>query len=98
MTNPARDVPFAMVSSLVVNAIMGFAFLLAILFTMGDPLLAIQSPTGYPIVEIFRHVTGSNAGAIAMSCAICTMATLATIPLLASAARVLWAFARDQGT
>ena len=97
MSNPAYGVPIAIVSSLLLNSVMGFAFLLAILFTMGDPAAAATSTTGYPIIEIFYHVTGNTRGATAMASAIVVMASLATIPLIASAARVLWAFAREEG-
>lgn len=97
MHNAAYGVPIAIIGSLLLNSALGFAFLLAILFTTGDPMAAISTPTGFPIIEIFRHVTSSVQAASAMSSAIVVMASLATIPLVASAARVLWAFARDSG-
>ncbi|KAF9774833.1 hypothetical protein IL306_007137 [Fusarium sp. DS 682] len=97
MKNPEVGIPYAMVGSVVLNSFLGFCFLIALLFCMGDITSALQTKTGFPIVEIFYNITGSHAGATAMPAVVVLMASLATIPLLASAARVMWAFARDQG-
>jgi amino acid transporter len=97
MQNPEIGIPYAMVGSVVLNSFMGFCFLIAVLFCMGDITTALQTTTGFPILEIFYNITGSLQAASAMSSAVILMASLATIPLLASAARVMWAFARDQG-
>jgi amino acid transporter len=97
MHNPERGVPYAMIGSVALNSVLGFAFLIAVLFCMGDIQSALATTTGFPIIEIFYNITGSTGAASAMSSAIVLMASLATIPLLASAGRVMWAFARDQG-
>jgi len=95
MTDPAIGVPRAMIGSLVINGTMGFAFLLAVLFCMGDIASAYETATGFPIIQMFYTITGSLSAATAMSTAVVLMATLATIPLVVSAARTLWALARD---
>ncbi|KAF4971710.1 hypothetical protein FSARC_1509 [Fusarium sarcochroum] len=97
MQNPETGVPYAMVGSVVLNGLLGFSFLIALLFCMGDITAALETTTGFPIIEIFYNITGSIRASTAMSSAVVLMASLATIPLLASAARVMWAFARDQG-
>lgn len=97
MHNAATGVPRAMVSAVVINGALGFAFLVAILFCMGDIASALDTNTGFPIIQIFYNITGSKGAASAMSSAVVLMASLSTIPLVASAARVMWAFARDQG-
>lgn len=98
MDNPAVGVPTAMVGSVVINGLTGFAFLLTILFCTQDFEAALASPTRYPIMEIFRQATrGSLVGGTVMSAFIALMATHATIPLMAAASRMVWAFARDKG-
>ncbi|KAF5534410.1 HNM1-choline permease [Fusarium mexicanum] len=97
MNNAEMGVPRAMVGCLVVNGPLGFAFLLVILFFMGDISAALATPTGFPIIEIFLHMTGSVAAATTMTAMITVMACLSTVPLLTAAARIMWAFARDQG-
>ncbi|KAM0437805.1 hypothetical protein ACHAPT_002170 [Fusarium lateritium] len=95
--NPETGVPYAMIGGVALNSMLGFAFLVAVLFCMGDIQSALETTTGFPIIEIFYNITGSTRAASAMSSAVVLMASLATIPLLASAGRVMWAFARDQG-
>jgi choline transport protein len=95
MPDPAVGVPRAMIGSLVLNGVLGFAFILVVLFCMGDIASVFETNTGFPIIQVFVNVTGSNGAATAMSTAIVLMATLATIPLVASAARTLWSLARD---
>ncbi|KAL4925282.1 putative GABA permease [Aspergillus undulatus] len=97
MDNPAVAVPYCMLSSVAINGVMGFAFLLAVLFCMGDMTTALGSPTGYPIIEIFRIVTGSQAASSAMTFTLIFTAWLGTIALIASAARMVWSLARDKG-
>lgn len=98
MSDPAVGVPRAMIGCLLINGTMGFSFLLLILFCMGDVASALNTSTGFPIIQIFYNITGGNAGAAsAMTSAVIIMATLATVPLIASASRTLWAFARDSG-
>ncbi|CAJ0555292.1 Ff.00g053570.m01.CDS01 [Fusarium sp. VM40] len=97
MNNAEMGVPRAMVGCLLVNGPLGFAFLLIILFFMGDISAALATPTGFPIIEIFLHMTGSIAAATTMTAMITVMAILATVPLLTAAARIMWAFARDGG-
>lgn len=86
-----------MIGSLILNGALGFAFLVAILYCMGDFATALATNTGFPIIQIFYQITGNRGTASAMSAAVIVMATLATIPLVASAARVLWSLARDSG-
>ncbi|KAK2924846.1 Fungal transcription factor [Fusarium oxysporum f. sp. vasinfectum] len=97
MNNAEMGVPRAMVGCLLVNGPLGFAFLLIILFFMGDISAALATPTGFPIIEIFLHMTSSVVAATTMTAMITVMACLSTVPLLTAAARIMWAFARDGG-
>lgn len=98
MSNPEVAVPYCMLGSVVLNGSMGFSFLLAILFCMGDMQTALDSATGYPIIEIFYSVTGSKRAGSAMVSMLILTAVLATIALLASTGRMVWSLARDKGT
>lgn len=98
MVNPETAVPYCMLGSLTINDILGFVFLLTILFCMGDMENALDTPTNYPIIEIFRSVTGSSAGSCALTAVLIIAAWLGTIALLASTARMVLSLARDRGT
>jgi amino acid transporter len=97
MTDASMGVPRAMIGSVIINGLMGFGFIIAVLFNMGDLDTVLSTPYGFPIIQIFLNVTSGNVrAATAMASAIVLMASLATIPLILSAARTLWALARDQ--
>lgn len=95
--NPSVVVPRSVMISMMVNGTTGFAMVIAVLFCMGDVDKALNSPTGYPFMEIFLQATGSVAASAAMASLITVLAICATVGLLASTSRVFWSFARDRG-
>lgn len=90
-------VPQALITSVTLNGVLGFGFLIALLYSCGNLDTTLQTPTGYPIIQIFYAATGSNAATTAMICGIVASAIAAVLALLASASRTTWAFARDNG-
>lgn len=90
-------VPQSMVIALVISGALTMAFSIAILFGVGDIQLALQSPTHYPIIQIFHTATRSKGATTAIICTLISTLTFTTFGLLASASRLAWAFARDKG-
>lgn len=97
ISNASTVVPRTMIATTAVNGVLGFAALMAILFCAGNVENAEMSPTGYPFIEIFYQATNSAGGATAMVCVILALVSFATISLIATASRMTWAFARDNG-
>jgi choline transport protein len=95
--NASTVVPQTMLASLAINGMLAFGMLLAVLFCMGDITAAVQSPTGYPFIEIFTQATASRAGATAMTSIVTALAFCAIIAALAGSSRMTWSFARDRG-
>ncbi|KAF2186370.1 amino acid transporter-like protein [Zopfia rhizophila CBS 207.26] len=87
--------PWAMLGSILINGVTGFAMLIAILFCIGDIEAALNTPTGYPFIEILTQGSRSIGGGTALSSLLVTMFICATLGIVASASRQLWAFARD---
>jgi len=83
--------------SVVLNGILGFSMILAVLFCIGDIDSALSTSTGYPFMEIFLQATNSVAGSAAMAAIITVLALCATVGLLASTSRMFWSFSRDRG-
>ncbi|KAE8164610.1 amino acid/polyamine transporter I [Aspergillus tamarii] len=96
MKSPRADIPIAMIGTILINGTMGFGFLVAILFCMGDLNTALDTTTGYPIIEIFYNITRNTRSATALCSTIVIMAGLASISLLTSASRMVWVLARDK--
>jgi choline transport protein len=95
MDNPSRNVPIAMIGSVVVNGVLGLVFCLVLLFSLGDLDDLLTTATGFPSIQLFLNVTNSHAGATIMTIMICSTATAANSAGLTSTSRTAWAFARD---
>ncbi|KAL3703931.1 hypothetical protein TMatcc_009621 [Talaromyces marneffei ATCC 18224] len=95
--NAGETLPKAMMSAVVVNAVLGFVMLVTICFTLGDVDSILASPTGYPFIQVFFNSTGSYAGTNVMTAILILTLTASTITEVATASRQLWSFARDNG-
>lgn len=98
ISNPAVNVPRAIVFSVLLNGTLGIAMLIATLFCLGDAETVLDTPTHYPFMEIFRQAVENLPGALTMSALISILNMCATISFVATASRMTWAFARDRGT
>lgn len=95
--NAAVVVPTTMMWSMVVSGALCFGISIAILFCIGDVEKALSTPTGFPIIEIFFNATQSYAATNAMVSALIISMVFSSLGLMASASRLIWAFARDDG-
>lgn len=85
-----------MVGSVVANGMIGLVYCIVLLFSLGDLNSLLDSPTGFPFVQLFANVTKSNAGATVMVLVISLIAVAANAAGLTSTSRTFWAFARDE--
>jgi choline transport protein len=83
--------------AIAVNGFFGFLMMITFCFTLGDPLAAIGSLTGYPFIQVFYSGTGSLAGASIMVAIMVVTITSSVISTLATVSRQSWSFARDGG-
>lgn len=95
--NPSVNVPRSMMTGITLNGFLGFGMLLAVLFCLGDVDAALQTPTGFPFIEIFQQGVGTVGGATAMTTIVVALGICGTIGFLASSSRMTWAFSRDRG-
>ncbi|RJE20120.1 Amino acid permease [Aspergillus sclerotialis] len=96
-SNASVAIPRAILLSVLINGTLGFTMLIAVLFCMGDVKAAINTPTGYPYIEIFHQATDSISGALGMSSILLIIAICSVIGMLAATSRQFWSFARDRG-
>ncbi|PWY76979.1 GABA transporter [Aspergillus heteromorphus CBS 117.55] len=95
--NAARVVPQSIIASAFVNGALGFGMILSTLYTMTNFEEAIDSPTGYPFMQIFYMATGSKAGSTVMSAIVPIISAAGAVGSLASSSRMVWSFSRDRG-
>ncbi|KAK7931777.1 hypothetical protein PG985_002489 [Apiospora marii] len=94
----ARNVPLAMVGSVVVNGVMGLIYCIVFLFSISDLDSILSTATGFPYIQLFHDVTRSNIGAtlMALVVAVLAMAGIANMSGATSTSRTMWAFSRDK--
>ncbi|KAI0416382.1 amino acid transporter [Xylaria grammica] len=92
-------VPQSLLYTIFINGALGFAMTIAILFCTTDAEAAIQSADTlyYPFLYIFYNAVKSTTGAGLMAGVILVVLIASSISAYASASRMIWSFARDNG-
>lgn len=71
--NATRNVPIAMVGSVVANGLMGLVYVVVLLFSTGSLETLLATPTGFPFMQIYLDATKSRAGATVISLTLITV-------------------------
>lgn len=90
-----KALPKIIILSVVLNGIMGFAMLLALMFCLGDPMIALSSPSGFAVFEVFKLGQESLTASTALVSLVLILIPLVAMNLLVSCSRIVWALARD---
>jgi len=93
----SRTVPITLLFGYTTNVFLGFFAIVSFIYTLGPLDVALNSPTGYPFIDLFYSGTQSIAAAIVISSLIIILQTAGGIAALAAASRQLWSFARSGG-
>lgn len=88
-------VPRAIFWTIAINAVMGYAMVVVILFTMGSLDDVLNST--YPVMAVLVNATGSIPSSTAMSCGLLIISLSVNLASIASVSRLTWAWARDGG-
>lgn len=97
MKSASKEAPKAIILSVVLGAVTGFAFLLTLCFCIGDIDSTANTTTGVPVIQIFYDSTGSKVGTCFLASMIAVIVLVAGNNLLAEGSRSVYAFARDHG-
>ncbi|KAK8045035.1 hypothetical protein PG993_005059 [Apiospora rasikravindrae] len=92
----ARNVPLAMVGSVVVNGVMGLVYCIVFLFSISNLDSLLSTSTGFPYMQLFLDVSRSPIGATFMSLVVAVLAMVANMSGATSTSRTMWAFSRDR--
>lgn len=93
--NPHREVPKAIVLSVVAAGVTGLFYLIPVLFVLPPVELLLAVSNGQPIGLLFKTVTGSPSGGFGLLFLILGIQLFAGIGALTAASRCTYAFARD---
>lgn len=86
-------VPRAMMWTIAINAVLAYAIIIVILYTMGPLDAALNS--SFPIIEVCMQATGSAKAATAMVCGLLIISLSVNLASVASVSRLTWAWSRD---
>ena len=90
-------IPRSMVWSQFLNGVLGIAMTIIILFGVGDITATLTTKTNYPIIQILLNATKSKAAASVMTSFMAIIGFFSALGIHASASRLTWSFARDNG-
>jgi choline transport protein len=96
VANAAINVPRAILWAMLINGLVGFAMLIAVLYCLGDVDTVLETATGFPFIQVFKDSVGSTAGATVMVAIVLTLTWACAIGITTTASRMTWSFARDK--
>jgi amino acid transporter len=88
--------PKIMIGCVCIGTVTGTIFLIVLLFVAGNIDDVISSAAG-PLLQILKNATNSNAGAICLLIFPLVCMLFATISIMTTSSRMIFAFARDGG-
>jgi choline transport protein len=88
-------VPRSMITSVILNAVMQFAYMITVLFTIGDVDVVSSDPL--PIIQVYYQATGSKPATNLFVVMIAIIIFVSFFNVFASVSRLAWAFSRDNG-
>lgn len=97
LRDASKNLPKAMVSTLLFNGALGFVMLVTLCFSVGNLEDVLSTPTGFPFIQVFYNATLSKGAATVMTCVLVIMSAFCAVTNLATASRQLFSFARDSG-
>ncbi|KAL2859962.1 amino acid/polyamine transporter I [Aspergillus lucknowensis] len=95
--NATSVIPLSIMISIGLNGLMGLGILLVALFSVTNTDHVLNSPTGYPFIQMLLDATNSIPASIAIASIIPITGVATAAGNLAAASRMVWAFARDHG-
>ncbi|WXC56086.1 hypothetical protein SNK03_002023 [Fusarium graminearum] len=92
---PAKTIPKAIISTVLVGVLTAFAFAVAMCYSTDDFESLLTTPTGFPIYALWHQATGSLPGATVLMVALLCVMMSALNAVHQTASRLTWSSARD---
>ncbi|CDS00330.1 hypothetical protein [Sporisorium scitamineum] len=94
---PEKNVPKAMVYSVLIGTVTGLFVTLCFMFSIVDIDGVLSSATGVPYIQSIKNATRSNGATVVLSLFMIVLSMYGAVTSVTVASRVAWAFARDGG-
>jgi hypothetical protein len=76
---------------------MMFAFVICVLYSIGDPDKVLSTPTGLSILEVYYEATNNKHATNFLVIMLAFSMFIGQFNLFASVSRLVWSFATDKG-
>jgi hypothetical protein len=90
-------IPRSIVIAAASNSVMLFAFIICLLFSIGDIDKVANTPTGLPLIEVFYEATKSKNATNFLVSMPAIVLFFTVFNVFASVSRLIWTFAKDKG-
>ncbi|KAK6824944.1 amino acid transporter [Apiospora arundinis] len=97
LRNASKSLPRAMLATIMLNGGLGFVTVVTFCYNIGDVSSVLDTPTGFPFIQLYYNMTGSVAGTTAMVSVMIILSIANATANMTTASRQLFAFARDHG-
>jgi choline transport protein len=95
ITNPRRNVPFAIAAQMVIGFCTALCYMIAIFYAISNLDDVLGAPY-FPLAQIYSQATASNGGTVGLLLVIFFPIFCTTIGCYITAGRCLWTLARDE--
>ena len=97
VSNPALNIPRAILGAMLINGAVGFIMMVTILYCLGNITKVTTTATGFPFIQIFADSVRNTAGATVMAVVVLLLTWACALGITTTASRMTWSFARDNG-
>ncbi|KAF2157317.1 amino acid transporter [Myriangium duriaei CBS 260.36] len=92
--DPARQIPVAMLGTIILNTIIGLVFLIPLMFVLPADVASLIL-NAQPVPVIVSNAVGNQTGSFLLLLPLMVLAVICGIGCTTAASRCIWSFARD---
>ncbi|KAJ7676520.1 choline transport protein [Mycena polygramma] len=97
LPHPRRDLPRAIAAQIILGALTGFMYIVALMFAVTD-LDAVLASSGFPLAVVYAQATGNKGGTFGLLFIVLMSIMICCCGAYITAGRIYWALARDNVT
>ncbi|KAJ7511048.1 choline transport protein, partial [Mycena galericulata] len=98
LPHPRRDLPRAIAAQIIIGALTGFVYVVALMFSITDLDAVLTSNGSFPLAVVYSQATGNKAGTFGLLFIVFVCILTCCIGIYITLGRTWWALARDNVT
>ncbi|KAJ6452910.1 choline transport protein [Mycena sanguinolenta] len=98
LPHPRRDLPRAIAAQIILGAITGFVYAVALMFAITDLDAVLTSNGSFPLAVVYAQATGNKGGTFGLLFIVFLSIMTCCIGVYITVGRIYWALARDNVT